>query len=365
MIMSNLRTPLYDWHVARKARMVPFGGWDMPVQYTGIIDEHNAVRQCCGLFDISHMGRVVFEGPDALATIQKLFTNDAATMKMGQVRYGLVCNEQGGILDDVLVYRLPDFWLMVVNASNRLKILTWIRKHLGAADVTVTDRTLDWAMIALQGPRAVETNEVASRLKYYYAATTGIPDRDGMQIISRTGYTGEDGYEVIVPNDYVEELVFTLTEKQTDWRYGFPVLPCGLGCRDTLRLEAAMPLYGHELGEAIDPLQAGLGWAVKFDKGDFIGRSALATINQSARSQRVGLKLEGRKAAREGCSVLHDGKIIGSVTSGSFAPTLGTSLAMAYVQPALSAVDTTLVVDIRGSEVPAKVVALPFYKSTK
>jgi len=360
--MGNLRTPLYDWHVSRKARMVPFGGWDMPVQYTGIIDEHTAVRQCCGLFDISHMGRLVFDGSDALPFIQKVFTNDAATMKMGQVRYGLICNEQGGILDDVLVYRLPEFWLMVVNASNRTKIVAWLRKHLGSADATVTDRTLDWSMIALQGPRAVESNEVAGRLKYYYAAVTGIPDRDGMQIISRTGYTGEDGYEAIVPNDYIEELVFMLTEKQTTWRYDFPVLPCGLGARDTLRLEAAMPLYGHELGEAIDPIQAGLSWAVKFDKGDFVGRESLLTLKDAARAQRVGIELDGRKAAREGCSILKDGAIVGSVTSGSFAPTLGKSLAMAYVQPGLAAVGTTLIVDIRGSEVAARVVPLPFYK---
>ncbi|MCE9533141.1 MAG: glycine cleavage system aminomethyltransferase GcvT, partial [Planctomycetes bacterium] len=261
--MTNLRTPLFDWHISRKARMVPFGGWEMPVQYAGIIEEHKAVRSCCGLFDISHMGRLVFEGPAAADALQRIFTNDVATMKMGQVRYGLICNEQGGILDDVLVYRLPDFWLMVVNASNRLKIVSWIEKNLGPGDVTMTDRTFDWAMIALQGPRAIETNELAGKLKYYFATTAEIRDHDGMQIISRTGYTGEDGYEVIVPKEYVEELVFILTEKQTSWRFDFPVLPCGLGARDTLRLEAAMPLYGHELSESIDPFQAGLSWAVK------------------------------------------------------------------------------------------------------
>jgi len=360
--MANLRTPLFDWHLSKKARMVPFGGWDMPVQYSSIIEEHKAVRGCCGLFDISHMGRLVFEGRAAEETIQRVFTNDASTMKMGQVRYGLICNEQGGILDDVLVYRLPEFWLMVVNASNRLKIVDWIGKRLGRGDVTMTDRTFDWAMVALQGPRAIETMPEASKLKYYFAQVSEIPARDGIQILSRTGYTGEDGYEIILPKEYVEEFVFVVTEKQTAWRFGFPVLPCGLGARDTLRLEAAMPLYGHELSESIDPLQAGLGWAVKFDKGDFIGREALLKLKDQSRPKRVGLELEGRKAAREGCSVLAEGKAIGTVSSGSFAPTLEKSIAMAYVQPDFAGAGTPLAVDIRGTEAAAKVVPLPFFK---
>ncbi len=363
--MANLRTPLYEWHVSQKARMVPFGGWDMPVQYTSIIDEHKAVRNCCGLFDISHMGRLVFEGTGALDAIQQVFTNDAATMKMGQVRYGLVCNEQGGILDDVLVYRLPEFWLMVVNASNRIKIISWIQKHLGRGDVTMSDRTFDWAMIALQGPRAVETNADAAKLKYYFAMAAEIPDRDGLQIISRTGYTGEDGYEVIVPSEYVEELVFFLTEKQTAGRFDFPVLPCGLGARDTLRLEAAMPLYGHELNETIDPFQAGLSWAVKLDKGDFVGRAALLKLKDAPSRQRVGLELEGRKAAREGSLILKDGKTVGSITSGSFAPTLEKSIAMAYVACEVIRPGTDVVVDIRGTDVSAEMVSLPFYKRAK
>jgi aminomethyltransferase len=281
---------------------------------------------------------------------------------LGQVRYGLVCNEEGGILDDVLVYRLPDFWLMVVNASNRAKIVAWIQKHLGPGDVTITDRTFEWAMIALQGPRAVETNPDAARLKYYHAAITDIPDRDGTQIISRTGYTGEDGYEAIAPKEYMEELVFILTEKQKAWRFDFPVLPCGLGARDTLRLEAAMPLYGHELSEHIDPFQAGLGWAVKLDKGNFIGREALVKLKDSKRPQRIGLELEGRRAAREGCNVLANGKAVGSVTSGSFAPTLDKSIAMAYVSPEFGAPGTPLDVDIRGTQTAAIVSPLPFYK---
>jgi aminomethyltransferase len=363
--MANFRTPLYDWHLAHKARMVPFAGWDMPVQYTSIIEEHNAVRNCCGLFDISHMGRLVFEGPAALDGIQRVFTNDAAAMKMGQVRYGLICNGAGGILDDVLVYRLPEFWLMVVNASNRAKIVNWIQYHLAPGGVTVTDRTFATGMIAVQGPRAVETNAEAARLKYYFATTGEIPDRDGIQIVSRTGYTGEDGYEVIVPNECLEELVFTLTEKQKAYRFDFPVTPCGLGARDTLRLEAAMPLFGHELTESIDPFQAGLDWAVKLDKGEFVGRDALRGLRDKQRSRRVGLELEGRKAARDSCSVLKDGQVVGMITSGSFAPTLQKAIAMAYVAPAFAPVGTELMVDVRGAHVPARVVPLPFYKRPK
>ncbi len=363
--MNNLRTPLFDWHVSRQARMVPFGGWEMPVQYTSIMEEHKTVRQSCGLFDISHMGRLVFEGSAAMQAIEQVFTNEVSTMKMGQVRYGLICNEQGGILDDVLVYRLPEFWLMVVNASNRIKIVNWIQKHLGPGDVTITDRTFDWSMIALQGPRAIESNAEAAGLKYYFASVHDIPDRDGLQIVSRTGYTGEDGYEIIVPKEYVEELVFFLTEKQTDWRFGYPIVPCGLGARDTLRLEAAMPLYGHELNEAIDPFQAGLGWAVKLNKVSFIGRDALLKAAEAPCSKRVGLELEGRKAAREGCFVLKDHKTIGTVTSGSFAPTLEKSIAMAYVVNEQAEVGNELLIDIRGAQVPAKVVSLPFYSRRK
>jgi aminomethyltransferase len=364
--MANLRTPLYDWHVSRKARMVPFGGWDMPVQYTGIVEEHRAVRSACGVFDISHMGRLVFTGPDALPFIQKLFTNDAATMKPGQVRYGLLCNEQGGVIDDVLVYRLPPIWLMVVNASNRPKVLDWIAAHKAGFDVQITDRTFDWAMIAVQGPKAIETCPEAGALRYYYADMTPVPDNVGDRILSRTGYTGEDGYEVILPAAQAEEFCFWLTEKQVTWRYGFPVVPCGLGARDTLRLEAAMPLYGHELGEATDPLQAGLGWAVKPNKGDFLGRDAILKRQADpARPVRVGLEVEGRRAAREGTTVLAGGREVGKVTSGSFTPTLEKSIAMAYVEPPLSAPGTACEVDIRGTRAAARVVPLPFYQRPK
>jgi aminomethyltransferase len=358
--MANLRTPLYDWHVARKARMVPFGGWDMPVQYTGIIDEHKAVRTGAGLFDVSHMGRLSFAGPGAIDLIQKVWTNNAAAMKDFQVRYGLVCNETGGTLDDVLVYRWPYGWAMVVNASNRDKIVGWLNQHKGSLDVQVQDQTLDTAMIAVQGPNALAMcagmfEADPAQLKYYFAAPTRYKGKGC--VVSRTGYTGEDGLEVMVSKVQAVELADDLVARG--------VVPCGLGARDTLRLEAGMPLYGHELNETINPIQAGLGWAVKVDKGELIGREALVVAIDDAGKvpERIGLELEGKRAAREGCQILVGEKApMGIVTSGSYAPWLDKSIAMGYVAAKVAAPGNRLLVDIRGSLTPAKVVSLPFYK---
>jgi aminomethyltransferase len=357
----GLRTPLYDCHVAAGARMVDFAGWDMPVQYTSIIEEHQSVRSSAGLFDISHMGRLSFGGPDAFDLIQHVYTNNAATLKDFQVRYGLVCNEQGGIRDDVLVYRWPYGWAMVVNASNRLKILDWLAVHKGTRNVQIDDQTLTTCMVAVQGPKAVElcrglTDADPSQLAYYYAAATRCKGQNC--VVSRTGYTGEDGLEFMVKAEQGPDLWNELQRRGAK--------PCGLGARDTLRLEAAMPLYGHELSEDIDPLQAGLGWAVKFDKGDFVGRAALLRRQQDpTRRPRVGLELEGKRIAREGAAVLRDGKEVGRVTSGSLPPTLNKVVAMAYVDPAWTPVGTACEVDIRGKPAPAKVVPLPFYKRPK
>jgi aminomethyltransferase len=354
----GLRTSLYDWHVAHGARMVDFGGWDMPVQYTTIIDEHTALRTGAGLFDVSHMGRLSFVGPDSLALIQHVFTNDAATMKEGQVRYGLICNERGGVRDDVLVYYWTVGYTMVVNAGNRAKILAWLAEHKGSRNVEISDSTTTTCMAAVQGPKAVEmcrdlTGNDPCQLGYYHAAPGTYEGKPC--VISRTGYTGEDGVEIIVAAEQGVALFDELVARGAK--------PCGLGARDTLRLEAAMPLYGHELTEEIDPLQAGLGWAVKLNKGDFIGRDALVRLSQDKnRPVRVGLELEGKRIAREGTTVVSDGRTVGRVTSGTFAPTLQKALAMAYVEPAHSAVGTALSVDVRGKIEAARVVALPFYR---
>lgn len=358
--MAN-RTPLHDWHVAHGARMVDFADWDMPIQYTSIIDEHQAVRTGAGLFDISHMGRLTFAGPDALSLIQLVFSNNAATMKEGQVRYGLVCNEQGGIRDDVLVYRWPDGYAMVVNASNREKIVAWLAQHKGARSVQVSDQTRQTCMVAVQGPRAIElcrglTGTDAGRLAYYHATTTTY--RGKPCVVSRTGYTGEDGLEFILGASQALSLWEELVARGAR--------PCGLGARDTLRLEAAMPLYGHELSEEIDPFQAGLSWAVKMDKGEFIGREALGQrVRDLSRRQRVGLELEGKRIAREGAAVVSDGKEVGRVTSGTFAPTLAKAIAMAYVDRDQGAAGTACEVDVRGKAAPARVVPLPFYRRPK
>ena len=355
------RTALYDWHVAHGARMVDFAGWDMPVQYTTITDEHSTVRGEAGLFDISHMGRLSFGGPDSLALIQKIYTNNAATMKDGQVRYGLVCNDQGGIRDDVLVYRWPYGYAMVVNASNRVKIVEWIGASKGAFNFQMDDQTLSTCMIAVQGPKAIAmctglTEADPSKLAYYYATPSHYQGQPC--VVSRTGYTGEDGVEIMVANAQGVQLWEELIKRGAK--------PCGLGARDTLRLEAAMPLYGHELSEDIDPLQAGLSWAIKLDKGDFRGKEGLLRRqNDASLRRRVGLALKGKRIAREGAIIKADGKPVGIVTSGTPSPTLGKPIAMGYVEPAYQKVGTTLIVDIRGNDEEAAVVTLPFYKRAK
>jgi len=368
------RTPLYDWHVAHGARMVDFAGWDMPIQYTSIIEEHQAVRNAVGIFDISHMGRLWFEGPDSLDLIQKIYTNNAATMKEGQIRYGLICNERGGILDDVLVYRWQDGFGMVVNASNREKIVAWIASQQEVKPLQITDAagralgsflpaavhdvTTQGFMVAVQGPQAVDwcrglVPAAVETLPYYHGFRTTYEGKPCS--VSRTGYTGEDGLEFMVGAEQAQKLWEDLLSRGA--------MPCGLGARDTLRLEAAMPLYGHELTEDIEPFQAGLGWAVKMDKGDFIGREALMRRRQDkSLRQRVGLELEGKRLAREGASIMKDNKSIGTVTSGTFAPTLAKAIAMAYVDPAYTQPGTTCEIDVRGKPAPARVVPSPFYK---
>jgi aminomethyltransferase len=350
-----LRTPLFDWHVARNARMVPFAGWEMPVQYAGVIAEHTAVRTAVGLFDVGHMARFDFGGEGAEAFLDSVVTNSVAGMKAMQVRYALVCNDDGFILDDVLVYKWPYGFAMVANASNRTKIWDWLQaKAIGKA-VTLDDATMRTGLLAVQGPKAVALlaglfADDPAALKYYYAQPTTW--RGKPCVVSRTGYTGEDGFEVMLPNDLVVPFADEMVSRGAE--------PCGLGARDTLRLEAAMPLYGHELSESIDPLTAGLGWAVKLNKGEFVGRNALAVVKPTL--ARVGLRLDGKRAAREQSPVLRDGRAIGTVTSGSYVPHLQQSIAMAYVPVEDAAVGTGLAIDLKGTTIPATVVPLPFYK---
>ncbi|MBX3443625.1 MAG: glycine cleavage system aminomethyltransferase GcvT [Planctomyces sp.] len=366
-----MQTQFHEWHVARGGRMVDFAGWSMPVQYTSIIDEHQAVRERVGLFDISHMGRIEFRGRDAVPFLDTLLTNSVAALAPGQVRYSLMCREDGGILDDVLVYRLQagldvaPTHLLVVNASNREKIVAWIEARRGDLDVEVDDRTFAWSMLALQGPLACGlfarygTPDPAPH-KYYTAWLADTPR--GRVIASRTGYTGEDGIELMIPREIGEGVLDDL------WKLGagHGLAACGLGCRDTLRLEAAMPLYGHELSEQIDPLTAGLGFAVKLDKGDFVGAAALRRIAERGPDRvRVGLTLAGRRIAREHSHILAGDRQIGEVTSGTFSPTLQKSIAMGYVEPGFTAAGTAALADIRGKTEAAIITALPFYKRSR
>lgn len=372
--MALLRTPLFQWHRDHGGRIVEFGGWEMPVQYTSIVEEHHSVRNAVGLFDISHMGHLAFRGKDASAFLNHLLTCRVDQLVDGQIRYGLVCNAAGGVLDDILVNRIGgQSFGLVVNASNREKIVAWIGLHTGdilspgaeSPDVVMDDQTLGTAMIAVQGPQALTlintiTHANLGSMRYY----TGQPIKvDGIPaFVSRTGYTGEDGFELIVPAASATGLWDALMA--TGQPLGLK--PCGLGCRDTLRLEAAMPLYGHELSENVDPLTAGLGFAVKFDKPEFIGRDSLFTIKgQPDRPVRVGLLLGSRRIAREHSEVFSGSERIGEVTSGTFSPTLEQSIAMAYLAESHSTLGTEVQVDIRGKREPAKVVKLPFYKRAK
>ncbi len=373
------QTPLYDWHVAHGARMVGFAGWAMPLQYTSIIDEHVATRAAAGIIDISHMGRLRFEGPGAAVFLAELLTRRVADMELGQIRYSLITNDRGGILDDVLVgyYRHAHgqpFYLIVVNAANRRKIVDWVLAHLPperaeapGREVIFTDVSRLWAMLALQGPRSVEILEPLIDLdlrsmRYYRGGLVQIlhpaAKRQG-GLISRTGYTGEDGFELSVGAD------IALGVWQAILHLGRPLglVPTGLAARDTLRLEAGMPLYGHELSEQIDPFAAGLGFACHLAGYDFPGRDALRQIaKRPPAAVRVGLELAGPRIAREGYTIAKDGHAVGQVTSGTFSPTLERPIAMGYVPGELATPGTTLTVDIRGHQEEARVVELPFYR---
>ncbi len=379
---TTLHTPLYDWHVANGGRMVGFAGWAMPVQYTSIIEEHKITRAAVGIADISHMGRLRFEGPGAAVFLAELLTRRVADMADGQIRYSLVTNEQGGILDDVLVGRYHNdygqpYYVVVINACNRAKIVEWIGAHLSheraerpGYEVIWTDVTRLWAMLAIQGPHSVELLQPLidanlRTMKYYRGGQVRIlhpaARRQG-GIISRTGYTGEDGFELSVGAGIAPGVWEALLE------LGKPlgIVPTGIGARDTLRLEAGMPLYGHELSEQIDPFQAGLGFACHLVGYDFPGRDALLKIKeQTAKFIRVGLEMHGRRAARQGCPILADSKHLGRVTSGAFSPSLGKPIAMGYVRPEFAEVGTELQIDVRGRKEPARVVQLPFYSRPK
>ena len=360
---ENLKkTPLNQDHYDLGATMVDFGGWDMPVQYTGILDEHKAVREKCGLFDVSHMGEIWITGNDATSYINNLVSSDISPMVKGQIKYGVLMMPTGKAVDDLLVYKYTDTkYLLVVNASNTDKDFAWMKDQKGSYDVVIDNQSSSYGEIAIQGPLSVEilqtlTSTKLADIKYYYFEDGQVDGVDA--IISRTGYTGEDGFEVYVAADKASQVWNAILKAGGD-----RILPCGLGCRDTLRFEAKMPLYGHELSDKISPLETGLGRFVELDtKGDFIGKEALAKEKAEGRKRKiVGIEMVGRGVARDHMIVKKDGVVIGEITSGSYSPTLGKNLGLAIVPVELK-VDDTVSVEIRGKDIEAKIVKTPFYK---
>jgi aminomethyltransferase len=340
--------------------MVEFCGWDMPVQYSGILDEHAAVRTRVGLFDVSHMGEVIFRGPKALEALNRAFTNDLSKVADGQAQYGCLCRETGGIVDDVVVYRRgAEDLLVCVNAANRAKDFEWLSAHAGGADVR--NESDEFAQLALQGPLAAQVLQRLTAVNLSairtYRFTRG--DVAGVPcLVARTGYTGEDGFELFCPPDRAAHLWDALVEA------GRPeqLVPCGLGARDSLRLEMAYRLYGSDMDDRTTPLEAGLSWVVKLDKGEFVGRDALVRQKEQGLARKlVGFAMTDAGIARHGYPVLQDGHEVGEVTSGTRSPSLGTSIGLAYVPPALAAEGSTFAIEIRGRAAAAKAVKTPFY----
>lgn len=363
--MSTL-SPLNDVHTRLGASFTDFAGWNMPLRYGSELAEHKAVREAAGLFDLSHMGEIELTGPEAARALDYALVGKLSAVKQGRARYTMICDGDGGVLDDLVVYRIgEDHFMVVANASNAEVVFAELRSRAEGFTVEVTDRSTDCALMAVQGPNAVAIigavcDADLDALPYYGCVPTVIGGHD--VLLARTGYTGEDGFEVYAEAQHAPDVWDTLTSAGD----GHGLLPAGLACRDTLRLEAGMPLYGNELTADMTPFDAGLGRVVKFDKpADFVGRAALETrrdAGDAVEQVLVGLVGDGRRAARHGYPVMDGDTQVGTVTSGALSPTLGHPIAMAYVPPSLTEPGTKLAVDIRGKQMPVSVVKLPFYK---
>jgi len=366
------KTPLNAAHRALKAKMVDFGGWEMPVEYAGLIAEHIAVRTGVGLFDVSHMGEIQFRGPGALAAVEHITMNEAARLKDGQAQYSALLTPEGTFVDDILVHRLsPNDYLLVVNAGTTEKDYAWIRKQVGAwPGIHISDYSGYYSQLAVQGPRALETLQKLTKVDlaairsywFTWGEVAGVPH----VLIARSGYTGEDGFELYFPSDIAtsEKVWNALLEAGAEFR----IRPCGLGARNTLRLEAGLPLYGHEISESINVFEAGHERWLKLDKGDFVGREALLAVQAAGGAKRrlVALEMVERGIARDSYSVLDlAGNEIGAVTSGSPAPLLKTNIAFAFVPAAVAASGADVLVQVRANRVRAKQVPPPFYKRAK
>lgn len=361
-----LQTPLINFHRDAGGKLVEFAGWEMPVYYEGLVKEHHHTRQHASVFDVSHMGRIEFRGDGAAGFLEKLNTRRIGDMTIGQCRYSHMCREDGGILDDVIVSRLDGHFLVVCNASNREKLLGWWDQQKSGFAVVIEDKTLETAMVAIQGPEAMETMDALlpfdlSDLKRYHFTTGRVLGGD--YFVARSGYTGEDGVEIILPAHLAPTALNMLIGQSADM--GRPIKPGGLGARDTLRTEAGMPLYGHELTEEWDSITAGQSWCVHLDKS-FIGRSAMQKIKDEGPSKTlVGFEVNSRRTPRQGAPITSNDEQVGFVTSGITSPTLGKVIAMGFVPPVLSEVGTAVEIDLRSAKLSAKVVALPFYRRPK
>ena len=356
------RTPLYDEHVALGGKMVSFAGFSMPVQYpSGIMAEHRSVREACGLFDVSHMGEFLVRGPQALELVQRISVNDASRIDVGQAQYSAMCLESGGVIDDLIIYRFEDHYMLVVNASNMEKDWAWLERHAADFDVEIEDASESIALLALQGPAARAILRPLAGLdvddvKYYRFAESdisGVP-----AVVSGTGYTGEDGFELYVPAQHAAKLWRALLEAGKS----AGLIPAGLGARDSLRLEVGYALYGNDLDEEHTTLESGLGWVTKLDAGDFVGRDALVAQKAAGvRRRLVGLRLTEKGFPRPGYDIVCEGEVVGTVTSGTVSPSLGYGVALGYVPTELSKSGTTLQIDARGRCVDAVVQRPPFY----
>lgn len=358
------KTPLYDIHKSLGARMVPFAGWSMPVQYSGVIDEHRAVREAAGLFDVSHMGEIDIEGPHALDLVQMLTTNDASKLHIGQAQYSILCYPNGGIVDDALVYRFGDeHYLLCVNASNTDKDYQWIKEHAGSRFRTnVRDVSSHFAQLAIQGRRTVEilnriTDKDLESIQHFSFDTAELSGAD--VIVSRTGYTGEDGFEIYLSPEKAAHVWESIMESGKD--YG--IKPIGLGARDTLRLEMKYALYGNDIDENTTPLEANLKWIVKFHKSDFIGRDSLIKQHEEGIGKKlVCLEMQERGIPRHGYEIFLEERKIGVVTSGTMSPSLGKGIAIGYVETGFEKEGQKVHINIRGKASKARIVTPPFYR---
>ncbi len=357
-------TPLYDAHERLGARMAPFAEWEMPVQYKGIMEEHTSVRTRAGVFDVSHMGEIVVEGPRALKTLQALVTNDVAQLSIGRGLYTVMCLPDGGIVDDFTVFRIAsERYLLIVNAATTSKDLAWVQTHHRGA--SVRDISREMGLLALQGPNAPRIlGRLTSAPLHDMRPFDAFPEVDvaGRRVfLSRTGYTGEDGFEI--GPSWADTL--GIWEALLEAGAAEGLVPVGLGARDTLRLEAGFMLYGADIDETTSPLEAPLGWVVKWDKGDFLGRQALMRQREESPPRKlVGFTVDGRVVARQGFGLTHQGRRVGKVTSGTFSPTLQRSIGMGYV-PRDQAIEAQLDVEVRGRAVPVRILRLPFYRAKK